>query len=269
MERKLGREAPTRRAAWASEWMFLVISAILFVAAVGSTIAWNLSMSGGMQMPGGWTLPMAWVKMPEQTWPSAVAAFMGMWIVMMAAMMLPSLTPMLLSYRRIIRMQGTTHPAGLTALAGAGYFCVWAVFGVVVYAVGAALAAAEMQWMDLARLAPAATGAVLVLAGVYQLTGWKARQLGSTVRVQPRSSGALGACGYGLRLGLRCSLCCAGLMLILLATGVTDLRIMAMVAVLITVEEFAPRPERVARAVGVIIMLIGAFLIAQALPLII
>ncbi len=71
MERELGTDAPFGRAAWASEWMFLVISAILFTAAVGSTIAWSSSMPGGMQMPGGWTLPMAWAKMPEQTWQPA------------------------------------------------------------------------------------------------------------------------------------------------------------------------------------------------------
>jgi predicted metal-binding membrane protein len=46
---------------------------------------------GEMPMPGRWTMPMAWMRMPGQTWPGAAASFLGMWVVMMVAMMLPSL----------------------------------------------------------------------------------------------------------------------------------------------------------------------------------
>ena len=44
-------------------------------------------------MPGGWTMSMVWMRMPGQTWPGAAASFLGMWVVMMVAMMLPSLAP--------------------------------------------------------------------------------------------------------------------------------------------------------------------------------
>jgi predicted metal-binding membrane protein len=66
-----------------------------------------------------------------------------------------------------------------------------------------------------------------------------------------------------LLLGLRCSQCCAGLTAILLVIGVMDLRAMAVVTGAITVERLAPAGERVARAIGVIIIGTGLFLIAQ------
>jgi len=44
-----------------------------------------------MTMPGGWMMSMAWMRLPGQSWPGAAASFLGMWIVMMVAMMLPSL----------------------------------------------------------------------------------------------------------------------------------------------------------------------------------
>jgi Predicted metal-binding integral membrane protein (DUF2182) len=69
---------------------------------------------------------------------------------------------------------------------------------------------------------------------------------------------------YGLRLGIHCSHCCAGLMAILLVIGVMDLRAMALVAEAINVERLAPAGERVARAVGVIVVGMGLVLIARS-----
>jgi len=88
----------------ASRQAFLGVSALLFVVSAGGTIAWCISMSakGEMPMPGGWTMSMAWIRMPGQTWPGAAASFLGMWVVMMVAMMLPSLFPMLQRYRQAV-----------------------------------------------------------------------------------------------------------------------------------------------------------------------
>src|SRR5512134_3571260 len=69
---------------------------------------------------------------------------------------------------------------------------------------------------------------------------------------------------HGLRLGLHCSSCCAGLMVILLVIGVMDLRAMAVVAAAITVERLVPAGERVARATGAVAVGAGLFLIARA-----
>ena len=80
---------------------------LAWIASAAVTIAWGASMSamGGMPMPGGWTMSMTWMRMPGQTWPGAAASFLGMWIVMMVAMMLPSLVPMLWRYRELRRQR--------------------------------------------------------------------------------------------------------------------------------------------------------------------
>src|SRR5882724_9537382 len=94
-----------------AEHRFLGIAAVLFVASAASTVAWCTAMSamGEMPMPGGWTMSMVWVRMPGQTWPAVVASFLGMWIVMMVAMMLPSIIPTLWRYRLAVDRAGVTH----------------------------------------------------------------------------------------------------------------------------------------------------------------
>ena len=83
---------------------FWGVSGLLFAVSAVVTIVWCASMSamGGMPMPGGWTMSMAWMRMPGQTWAGAAASLLGMWIVMMVAMMLPSLVPMLWRYREAV-----------------------------------------------------------------------------------------------------------------------------------------------------------------------
>src|SRR5512132_2820916 len=188
-------------------------------------------------------------------------------LVMMLAMMLPSLVPMLWRYRQAIGRPGETRLGRLTALVGVGYFFVWIVFGMAAFPLGLALAAVEMQQPALARGVPIAVGVVVLMAGSLQLTAWKARHLAycreapGRGRTLPTDAGT--ALRHGLRLGLHCSHCCFGLMAILLVMGM-DLRAMAVVAAAITVERHAPAGERVARAIGVVIVGAGLFLIARA-----
>ena len=127
----------------ASRQAFLGVSALLFAGSAAVTIAWCASMSamGGMPMAGGWTMSMAWMRMPGQTWPGAAASFLGMWVVMMVAMMLPSLVPMLGRYRRAVGRAGETRRGLLTVLVGVGYFFVWTVVGMAAFALGITLAA--------------------------------------------------------------------------------------------------------------------------------
>jgi len=254
----------------ASQLAFLGIAALLFAASAAVTIGWCASMSemGGMPMPGGWTMSMAWMRMPEQTWPGAAASFLGMWVVMMVAMMLPSLVPMLWRYRRAVGRTGETRLGSLTAVVGVAYFFVWTVFGMAAFPLGVALAAAEMQMPALARAVPIAVGVVVVIAGALQFSAWKARHLAccreapGRGRTLPSDAGT--AWRHGLRLGLHCSRCCVGLMAILLVIGVMDLRAMAVVAAAITVERVAPAGERVAQATGAVVVVAGLFLIARA-----
>jgi predicted metal-binding membrane protein len=263
--------APSRTigAGMVSERAFFGISALLFAASATVTIVWCSSMSamGQMPMPGGWTMSMAWMRTCGQTWPGAAASFLGMWTVMMVAMMLPSLVPMLSRYRQTVGRTGERRLAWLTALVGAGYFFVWTVFGMAAFPLGVALAAVEMQLSALARAAPIAVGVVVLIAGALQFTAWKAHHL-ACCRMAPGHGRTLPDPGtawrHGLRLGLNCSHCCANLMAILLVIGVMDLRAMAVVTAAITVERLAPAAEPVARAIGVVVVGAGLFLIARA-----
>ena len=221
-------------------------------------------------MPGGWAMSMAWMRTPGQTWAGAAASFLGMWILMMVAMMLPSLVPMLRRYQKAVG-PGMARLGWGTTLVGAGYFAVWMAFGVVVFAPAVALAEIEMQHPALARAIPVVVGVVVLLAGLLQFTAWKARHLGCC-REAPADgrklpAGAGPAWRHGLRLGLHCSYCCAGLMAILLVVGVMDLVTMVVVTAAITVERLAPAGVRVARVIGAVAVGIGLVLIARAVGL--
>src|ERR1039457_637198 len=124
----------------ASQQAFFGVSTLLFFASATVTVVWSRSMlaMAEMPMPGGWTMSMAWMRMPEQTWPAAAASFLGMWVTMMVAMMMPSLFPMMRRYRLAVGEAPKIHLGGLTALVGLGYFVVWTVFGMATYPLGVA-----------------------------------------------------------------------------------------------------------------------------------
>jgi predicted metal-binding membrane protein len=248
---------------------FFGLSVLLFAASAVVTIVWCASMSAmGMSMPGGWTMSMAWMRMPGQTWLGAAASFLLMWVVMMVAMMLPSLVPMLWRYRRALGRTGETRRGRLTALVGVVYFFVWTVFGMAAFPLGIALKTIEMQQAALARVVPIAVGVVVLIAGAFQFSAWKAHHLACCRRAPGRDqtvpANASTAWRLGLRLGVHCSCCCAGLMAVLLVVGVMDARAMVVVAAAITVERLAPAGEQVARVIGAVVVGMGMLLIARA-----
>jgi len=255
----------------ASQRALVGVSALLFAGSAALTIVWCASMSGmgKMPMPGGWTMSMTWMRMPGQTWFGAAASFVGMWIVMMAAMMLPSLVPMLTRYRQAVARTDETRLGRLTVLVGAAYFFVWTVYGAAAFPLGVAVAALEMQEPALARAVPITVGVVVLMAGSLQLTAWKARNLaccreapGLARPLLPDDAGT--AWRHGLRIGLHCGYSCAAPMVILLVIGIMDLRVMAAVTAAITAERLAPAGDRIARATGAVVVGAGLFLTARA-----
>lgn len=254
-----------------SESAFYAYSALLFAISATVTVVWCASMSamGGMAMPGGWTMSMAWMRMPGQTWTGATASFVGMWVAMMTAMMLPSLVPMLMRYRRAVGQVGQARLGRLTTLVGAGYFFVWTLLGLVAFAVGVMATSIEMQVPAIARAVPVAIGAIVVLAGALQFTTWKAHHL-ACCRHSPACAGSLRtdaatAWRHGVRLGIHCTHCCAGLTVILLVVGVMDLRAMAAVTAAISLERLVPAGQRVARGIGILLIGLGSWMTLAAL----
>jgi len=244
---------------------FWMVMAAVFATSIWGTVRMCGSMSGSdMQMPGGWTMSMAWMRMPGQTWPQAIAAFLSMWTVMMVAMMLPCLAPMLADYRRQTAGPGVNVKGSLMGL---GYFSTWALIGAIAYAIGVPIAYAQMWHDSLSTPAPIATAVIVVIAGAAQFTSAKSRLLSHCRRddtCRPVLS-TFGAFRYGLRLGVDCGKCCAGYMMILLVTNVMSLPIMAALTVAIAAERLSPHPALVARLTGAVTVVVGVVMLARVI----
>jgi predicted metal-binding membrane protein len=256
------RIACDRRAAQ----LFFGASALIFVASAAITIVWCSEMSATMPMPGGWTMSMSWMRMPGETLLSSAVSFLGMWVVMMMAMMLPSMVPTLWRYRQTV---GGSRAGSLTLLVAFGYFFVWIVIGIAAFPLGVATAEITMKDAALARAVPIAVGIVVLFSGALQVSTWKMHHLDHCRKERDLilTPNAIAAWRSGLRLGFHCSFCCASFVAILMVIGVMDLRVMAVVTAAITIERLAPRGHLVARVIGAIIISGGLFLIAQALGL--
>jgi predicted metal-binding membrane protein len=169
---------------------------------------------------------------------------------MMAAMMLPALTPMVVAYDR--RARSATGSAAF----GVGYLGAWLAAGVVAYGTFAAVRAVDLAWADGGRYVAAA---VVAAAGLYQLTGPKGSFLR---RCRARRefvaghwrAGRLGALRMGLLHGVDCVGASWALMAALFALGVMSLTWMAVVAVLIAAERVLPETTRWAVALVLVVL---------------
>lgn len=181
------------------------------------------------------------------------ASWVAAWAATMAPMMLPAMLPALARARQAAT--GAGRGVRLAAVV-AGYMVVWAALGVVAYPVDAALAHAP----------PLVAGVVVLAAGAWQLTTWKARRL-ACCRMAHRghSLGGVGeAWRHGVRLGVDCARCCANLMLALLALGAMDWLAMLAVGTAVAAERVLPGGVRVARGIGVVGIVVGVVLTGRA-----
>jgi predicted metal-binding membrane protein len=171
--------------------------------------------------------------------PSA-GAYIGSWTVMMAAMMLPSVAPFALLYAR------GASTAAAPGLLAAGYIGVWALVGVPAYALDRALG------MD----HPTATAAVLIAAGLYQLSPLKQaclRRCRSPVNflVQYWRPGLGGAFRLGARHGAYCLGCCIALMAVLVVAGGMGLVWVVAIALVVAAEKLLPHGPLLGKIGGV------------------
>lgn len=178
-------------------------------------------------------------RMPG-TWIGAAISFEAMWIVMMTVMMLPVLIPMLAHYRTAVSERGGRRLVLVTAMAAA-YLFTWAVVGVGIFAAGGPL-----------MRAGSVTWPIVVLAGAWQFTPIKARQLACCREPLDRRvpSDVRTAWRHGLRFGARCVRCCANLTVILIAVGMMDVLVMGLVTAAIAAERVPASGERAARVSG-------------------
>ena len=240
----------------------LVAGGLLLV--VVASWAWLVAGAGMMQPMGDMLMPMS-----SGPWSAAHALLVfAMWVVMMAAMMLPGAAPLILLHADAARRRG--QPGDLPAWLVLGYLAVWGGFGA---------AATALQWLleRLALLSPmmeassiALAGGVLVAAGVYQWTPAKrsclthCRSPLAFVMAHWRD-GRAGAFAMGARHGLYCLGCCAPLMALLFVGGVMNLAWIAGIAAFVAVEKFVPAGHAVGRAAGALLVVWGLATLWRAL----
>jgi predicted metal-binding membrane protein len=230
-----------------------LVAALFAIAVVGWV--WTARQMSGMDA-GPWTSlgGLAW--------------FLGVWVVMMAAMMLPSVAPTVALYTRVTK---ETSPASPWLFVG-GYLLAWTAAGLVAYSVGAAATAALGHRLDWGQAGHVLAAATLVVAAVYELTPIKNVCLGKCR--SPLGSllgswraGRTGAVRMGLRNGAWCVGCCWALMAALFALGVMSVPWMALVAAIVAAEKTIPwRRLPVATAALLLVLAVLLLVAPQDLP---
>jgi predicted metal-binding membrane protein len=213
-----------------------------------------------------------WVQLTMPGWArwsaANVAAVFIMWAVMMAAMMLPTALPMIVTFVRLNLQQGSPGRARLFVLA---YVLVWTAFS-------AAATALQwlLQWLDwvdpmIVSTSAALNAALLLIAGAYQFSPLKRVCLARCrtpmgFLLGEWRAGAGGAFTMGLRHGLFCMGCCWALMALLFVGGVMNLAWIAALAVAVAMEKMVPRGEVIAAVLGVVLLGAGAAKLALLAP---
>jgi predicted metal-binding membrane protein len=254
-------------------WLWLLLGAGTEMRAV--------SANGAPHMPGMTDMPhmpgmagmagMAHAVMQPAAWtPGYAVTMLAMWWVMMAAMMLPSAAPMLLLFARVNRAErdgGRSYvPTGIFA---AGYLAVWGAFGALATAAQWGLQQIGLLDPMMATSSRVLAGAILIGAGIWQLTPVKRMCL-----QQCRSPfgflatgwrrGRLGALRMGFSHGAYCLGCCWFLMGLLFVGGVMNLLWIAGIAVFVLVEKVLPIGHRVSRLAGIAAAAWGAVMLIEA-----
>jgi predicted metal-binding membrane protein len=201
--------------------------------------------------------------------PGTLAWFIGVWVVMMAAMMFPSVSPTVALYARLTRRRAPWAPLAFTA----GYLLTWSSAGLLGYGVfvlGRELAGEQLGWDEAGRWL---AGGTLLVAAAYELTPVKDVCLGNCrsplgFLVGRWRDGLAGALGMGARHGAWCLGCCWALMASLFALGVMSIAAMAFVAAVIAFEKTVSWERAATWTTATILVALGVLLIAapDAIP---
>jgi predicted metal-binding membrane protein len=199
----------------------------------------------------------------------ALGWFLGVWVVMMAAMMFPSVAPTVALYARMARRRAPVAPLVFAA----GYVATWTAAGLLAYGVFdgvRSLVGPELSWENGGRWL---AGGTLVVAAAYEVTPLKDVCLSKCrsplgFLLGAWRDGLRGAFEMGARHGAWCVGCCWALMAALFALGVMSLAWMAFVAALIALEKTLPARRAVTYATAALLLLLGVVLVAapDAIP---
>jgi len=189
--------------------------------------------------------------------------FLGVWVVMMAAMMFPSVSPTVALYSRMTRRRAPLAPLVFTS----GYLLTWSGAGLLAFAIselGGNLLGDELAWNRAGRWV---VGATLLVAALYELTPLKDVCLGKCrsplgFLLGSWRGGLSGALQMGTRHGAWCVGCCWALMAALFALGVMSIAWMAFVAALIAAEKTLPWRRTVTYGTAVILLLLAGMVVA-------
>ena len=236
---------------------------IVAALAVLSTAAWAVLV---------WQAETMAMTSMGPTMGMTAALFLALWVVMMVAMMFPTAAPMIVLFGRVQAQRRSRREAYVaTSMFVGAYLFVWAASGVAAF-----LAAVAAERLAAALGIPAETaarigGALLVIAGLYQLTPLKraclthCRSPLSFVMTAWRP-GPAGALRIGLAHGIYCLGCCWLLFVILFPLGMMNVAAMAMITLFIFAEKTFPVGRRVMQAGAAILILYGlAVLVEPAL----
>jgi predicted metal-binding membrane protein len=240
----------------------LIVLLILFpVACWAWIVAMARDMYGPMTGASAWMMTLRWDA-------RHVLLLWLMWAVMMAGMMLPSASPMLLMYGVAARRQASHTAAGrqIYALAS-GYLAVWALFSVAATAAQFILSTGLALSPMMTLTSPRVGALLLVVAGVYQITPLKSVCLQKCqsplgMLMHHWRGGTAGAFRMGFDHGFYCLGCCWALMLLLFVGGVMNLTVIAALTAFVAFEKLSLFGIHTARVSGLLLVGSGAWLLA-------
>jgi predicted metal-binding membrane protein len=240
----------------------LAILLILF-----PVVCWAWIVALARDMYGPMTGASAWMMTPR--WDARHSALLWlMWAVMMAGMMLPSASPMLLMYGLAARRHDSPAAGRQIYALAAGYLALWALFSVAATAAQVVLSSQLALSPMMTLTSPRVGALLLVVAGVYQLTPLKRaclRQCQSPFGflMHHWRRGADGAFRMGMHHGVHCLGCCWALMLLLFVGGVMNLTVIAALTAFVAFEKFSPFGIHTALASGLLLVGLGGSLLAS------
>lgn len=248
----------------------LALIAAIALMAWGTLAAWSAGPYARYLDHGRWTdLPLlgAWCSgLPQGEIVAALLFHAAAWLLMIAAMMLPTVLPLLSIVARLV--SGRRGAAGVIGLLVLGYALVWALFGVIAFALDAAVRAQAAQSAWLATHGEVLGAAVLAAAGAFQFSALKYRCLDRCRTpfgfVNERWHGqhaGRDAFRIGVGHGVFCVGCCWALMLVMFVVGMSNLAWMLALAALMAAEKNLPGGRRLAAPVGIGLIAWAAILV--------